>query len=64
MFLLPRLAGGVDSKDSRMKGLLISRTSSAFEGKRKNGVCCIMLRQIKILRRTSPRPRNSSNLVY
>ena len=30
MFLLPGLAGDVDSKDSRMKGLLISRTKLYF----------------------------------
>ena len=30
MFLLSRLAGGVDSKDSRMKGLFISRTKLCF----------------------------------
>ena len=58
MFLLPRLTGDVDSKDSRMKGFSFHGQSSAFEGRRKNGVCCIMLRQIKILGRTSPRPRN------
>ena len=46
MFLLPRLAGDVDSKGSRMKGFSFHRQSAAFEGKRKNGVCCIMLRQI------------------
>ena len=49
MFLLPGLAGDVDSKDSRMKDLFTSGRSSAFEGRRKNEVCCIMLRQIKIL---------------
>ena len=35
MFLLPRLAGDVDSKGSRMKGLFISRTKRCFEGRRK-----------------------------
>ena len=30
MFLLPRLEGDVDSKDSRMKGLFISRTKLCF----------------------------------
>ena len=30
MFLLPRLAGDVESKDSRMKGLFISRTKLCF----------------------------------
>ena len=30
MFLLPRLAGNVDSKDSRMMGLFISRTKLCF----------------------------------
>ena len=58
MFLLPRLAGDVDSKDSRMKGLSFRGRSSSFEDRRKNGVCCIMLRQIKILRRANPRPTN------
>ena len=58
MFLLPGLAEHVDSKDSRMRDLFISRTKLCFEDRRKNGVCCIMLRQINILQRTSPRPRN------
>ena len=30
MFLLPRLAGDVDSRDSRMKGLFISVTKLCF----------------------------------
>ena len=30
MFLLPRLAGDVDLKDSRMKGLFISQTKLCF----------------------------------
>ena len=58
MFLLPGPAGNVDLKDSRMKGLFIRGQSSAFEGRMKNGLCCIMLQQIKILLRTSLRPRN------
>ena len=49
MCLLPGPAEDVDSKDSRMTGLFISGRSSAFGGRRKNGVCCIMSRQIKIL---------------
>ena len=58
MFLLPGLAGDVDLKDSRIKGLYISRTKLCFEGRMKNGIHCIMLRQVKILQRTSLRPRN------
>ena len=58
MFLLPGLAGDVDLKDSRIKGLYISLTKLCFEGRMKNGIHCIMLRQIKILQRTSLRPRN------
>ena len=30
MFLLPRIAGDVDSKDSRMKGFFISQTKLCF----------------------------------
>ena len=52
------LARDVDLKDSRIKGLYISRTKLCFEGRMKNGIHCIMLRQIKILQRTSFRPRN------
>ena len=48
MFLLPGLARDVDLKDSRIKGLYISRMKLCFEGRMKNGIHCIMLRQIKI----------------
>ena len=58
MFLLPGLAGDVYSKISGIKAFSFRGQSSAFEGRRKNGVRCIMLKQIKILRRTSPKPRN------
>ena len=72
MCLLPGPAEDVGSKDSRMMGLFISRKklsrakTKAFGGRRKNRLSCIMSRQVRILRRTSPRPRNftSSDLVY
>ena len=57
MFLLPGPAGDVDSKDSK-RAFSFRERSPAFEGRRKNGVCCTMLRQNEILRRISPRPRN------
>ena len=58
MCLLPGPAEDVDSKDSRMTVFSFRGRNSAFGSRRKNGVCCIMSRQIKILRRTSPRSRN------
>ena len=55
---VPGLAGNVDLKDSRMKGLFISRTKLCSWRQNEKWNMLYHVKAIKILRRTSLRPRN------
>ena len=58
MCLLPGPAEDVDSKDSRMTGLFISRKKLYFWRQKEKWSMLYHVKEIKILRRTSPRLRN------